>query len=74
MIEDRSAHVARLYTGWALRHLLQTRKFQNTCMGNGPAMELTTALDAAIEELAAKNPNWEAALRIEQELLNADLI
>jgi len=74
MTESKSARIARLHTGWALKHLLQARQFQDSCTGNGPAMELSVALDDAIEKLAEKDPDWGAALRIERELRDADLI
>jgi hypothetical protein len=72
--ESKSANVARLHTGWALQHLLEARKFQHSCNNSNSAIELSMTLQDAIEELAANDPNWAAAVQIEQDLIEANLI
>lgn len=64
----KDARLARLYTRWAYKHLVTCRAAQAALQGNGPAMEIIAAIEAAIETLAAKDPNWAEALEIEKDL------
>lgn len=60
--------LARLHTAWACKHLKAARMFQKECVGNLPAQELADAVEAAIQKLAADDPNWAAALLVEEQI------
>jgi hypothetical protein len=64
----KDARLARLHTRWAYKHLVACRAAQAALQGNFPAMEITSAIETAIETLAAKDPNWAAALDLEKDL------
>lgn len=57
-----------LYTRWAFRHLAIVRDTQRQFLGHGDAMQLSTALNTAFEQLANNDSAYKQALAIEQEL------